>query len=102
VKFTGSQGRILRRNGVELFRITFIENLFTFVVVAASGVQRPGDARGDCLIVCPSAKFWYWAVAYGGRCYWIYTVCDVTMWSHILLYKPSPYSLLYSVSLQWT
>jgi len=23
----------------------------------ASGVQRSGDARGDCLIVCPPTKF---------------------------------------------
>jgi len=41
----------------------------------ASGVQRSGDARGDCLIGCPPTKFYYWAVACEGHCYWIYAVC---------------------------
>jgi len=44
-----------------------------------SGVQRSGDARGDCLIVCSSTKFWFWALAYGGHCYWIYAVYDVIL-----------------------
>jgi len=26
-------------------------------ISASSGVQRSGDARGDCLIVCPTTKF---------------------------------------------
>jgi len=40
-----------------------------------SGLQRSGDARGDCL--CPPTKFQYWAVAYGGHYYWKCAVCNV-------------------------
>jgi len=32
-------------------------------LVVSSGVQRFGDAQGDCLIGRPPIKFWYWAVA---------------------------------------
>jgi len=32
----------------------------------------------------PPTKLCYWAMAYGGHCYWIYAVCDVTIWRHIL------------------
>ena len=53
----------------------------------SSGMQRSGDARGDCLIGCPPTEFWYWAVAYGGHCCWIYVVCDVTIWRHIPVCK---------------
>ena len=37
----------------------------------------------------PPSKFWYWAVAYGGHCYWIYAVCDVTIWRHIHVCNPT-------------
>jgi len=52
-------------------------------------VQSSGDARGECLIGCPPPKLWYWAVAYGGHCYRIYVVCDVTIWGHIHVCKPT-------------
>ena len=91
---------------------------FASALAAASGVQMSADVRGDCLIVCPPNKIWYWAVTYGGHCYRIYTVCDVIIWHHnhvckpniwrkfvdtisILFYMRTPYSFLYNVSLQW-
>ena len=40
-----------------------------------SVAQRSGDARDDCMVVCPSINS---GVAYGGQCNWIYAVCDVT------------------------
>jgi len=55
-----------------------------------SGMQRSGDARGDCLIGCPfpnsSIEQWH---TYGGHCYWIYAICDVTIWRHIHICKPT-------------
>ena len=72
-----------------------------------SGVQRSGEAWGDFLIVCPLTKFSPWATAYGGHCYCIYTVCDVTLWRHIHVCKPmfwqvcwqSMHTILYTLSL---
>jgi len=43
-----------------------------------SGLQRSGDARADCLIVCPY-QFLVWAVAYGSQYFWIYAVFDATL-----------------------
>ena len=40
---------------------------YTNYICRGSGVQRSDDARGDCLIGCPTPKLWYWAVAYGGQ-----------------------------------
>ena len=54
-----------------------------FSRAAINGVQRSGDAQGDYLMLCPPTKFWCWEVAYDGHCYWIYAVCDVTIWRHI-------------------
>jgi len=47
---------------------------------AASGVQRSGDARGDCFIVCPlsNSNNEQWRMVVMHRC-WLYTVCDVTI-----------------------
>ena len=39
-----------------------------------SGVERSGDARGDCLIGCPCTEFQCSTVVCGGHCYWIYAV----------------------------
>jgi len=51
--------------------------------LSVGGAQRCGNARGDCLIVCPPTKFQYWAVADGGHhCPWIFAVCDVTICRH--------------------
>jgi len=51
--------------------------------VKLSGVHRSTDVRDDRLIGCPPTRFSYWAVVYGGHCYWTYAVCDVTMLRHI-------------------
>jgi len=61
----------------------------SMITVLISGVQRSGDTWGDCLIGCPPSKLRYWAVAYGGHCYWIYVVCDVTIRRHIHVCKPT-------------
>ena len=51
-------------------------------IIVNSGVQRSGNARGDCLNLCLPAKFQYWAVAYDSHCYCIRAVCDVITWRH--------------------
>ena len=34
-------------------------------------------------------QFYYWAVAYGGHCYWIWAACDVITLRHIYVCKPT-------------
>jgi len=50
-----------------------------------SGVQRSGDPRGNCLIVCPLTKiqFWtgvWWSLLLDIRCLWRH---NVTSYSHL-------------------
>jgi len=74
-----------------------------FVKPWLSGVERSGDARGDCLIGCPPpTKLSYRAVPYGGHCYWICALCNVTFWCHINISKSTFWRSLLSQSVYYS
>ena len=92
---------------------------FNWGLTLRSGVQRSGDARGDCLIVCPLLPI----LVLSSGIWWSLLLDICNLWGHnmtsysrlqtnvlakfvdtnwILFYTHSPCSFLYNVSLWWT
>jgi len=67
------------------FSRRFKNRPFATEAVACRGLVTPG---ATAWLDAP-VKFQYWAVAYGSHCYWIYAVCNVTIWRHIHVCKPT-------------
>jgi len=57
--------------------------------LVTSGVQRSDDVLGDCLVVCPLPNSSIKQQRMVVICYWIYAVCNVIIWRHICVCKPT-------------